>query len=521
MFPLRSASLYCTAGFLFCVCYTSLSPAVVEAGRQTTRAAASATYRQRQTDNRRVLGINNNSGKNLVVEWIDPKTGNIITLQPSFAPGSSTTFNSFVNHTFAVHEAAGACDGDHQNGGHNHGAEECNVRFITVDDDSEIDIDRDLHISTHQYAAEGTPTHNAILDDEYESGLDASSSRKDDTLLQYHTSSTNYGLTMNSDFTASCKQLAMNAIASGVDETKVFEELAHCLENEATLMFQKANDEIAFEEKVRLDLSKNIENITCADPNKELSTPIDVRTWTHGNEPTRTVNIMHDRQHSQIHVLEDFVTQEECDAITAAAKPKLHRGTVADGKGGHKLSEHRKAWQAGIRIPFEKEKDDNPIVRVFRRIYNYTNHAVGYNLTVDGQEDIMSIQYFGNGQNSTEAPDQYMPHCDGACDGLPHKTGGRVATMVMYCNVPELGGATNFQNAGVFVKPKLHAAAFFSYMDPVTHKMEPGFTSHSGCPVIEGTKRIAVHWMRIGVDKKNPWDSFNTLTIKKDDDEDC
>ena len=92
--------------------------------------------------------------------------------------------------------------------------------------------------------------------------------------------------------------------------------------------------------------------------------------------------------------------------------------------------------------------------------------------------------------------------------------------MVMYCNAPELGGGTNFQNANVFVKPKVGAAAFFSYLNPETMTKENGFTSHSGCPVIEGTKRIAVHWMRVGVDAKNPWDSFNTLTIKRED-EDC
>jgi hypothetical protein len=310
-------------------------------------------------------------------------------------------------------------------------------------------------------------------------------------------------------------------IASGREEHKILDDLAECLANGASKLFQIANDEIAFEEKIRLGLSADIENITCADPSKVMSTPIDVRAWTYRNETTRTVNVMHDRQHSQIHVLENFISPEECDAITAAAKPNLHRGTVADGRGGHKLSDHRKAWQAGVKVPWTKEHDGNLIARVVRRIYEYTNHALGYNLTVDGQEDLMSIQYFGIGQNSTESPDQYRPHCDGNCDGLPHKTGGRVATMVMYCDVPDLGGATNFQNANVFVKPKIHAAAFFSYMDPITHKMEPGFTSHSGCPVIEGTKRIAVHWMRIGVDKQNPWDSFNTLTIKKEDEEDC
>lgn len=320
-------------------------------------------------------------------------------------------------------------------------------------------------------------------------------------------------------FGADCKQRAYADMASGKPPQEVMDALKVCLQNKATTAFQRENEEIAFEEKLRLEMSGMVENYTCADPNRELTKPQQVRRWQHNNV-TRNVLIMHDRNASQIHVLEDFISAEECDAITTAAEPILHRGTVANGKGGHRLSNSRKAWQAGIRVPWERESQGDPIARVVRRLFDYTNDAVGYNLRVEGQEDLMSIQYFGIGKNSSEAPDQYRPHCDGACDGLPHKIGGRVATMVMYCDVPELGGATNFQNSNVFVKPKLHAAAFFSYYDTGSGFMESGFTSHSGCPVIEGTKRIAVQWMRIGVDKENPWDSFNTLTIKKSEEED-
>ena len=59
----------------------------------------------------------------------------------------------------------------------------------------------------------------------------------------------------------------------------------------------------------------------------------------------------------------------------------------------------------------------------------------------------MSIQYKGRGEED-EAPDRYMPHCDGDCEtGLPHRNGTRVATMVMYCDIPTKGGGTNFKNA--------------------------------------------------------------------------
>jgi hypothetical protein len=300
--------------------------------------------------------------------------------------------------------------------------------------------------------------------------------------------------------------------------TKLMDQLAECYEAQVTSLLQTQNEELAFQERIRTSISAELENHTCADPDMTTSTPLRTTEWH-----SRPVHILHDRPSSQIHVLENFISPEECNAIQEAAAKKLHRGTVADGKGGHQLSQSRKAWQAGISYRHRSEED--PIRKVIQRIYDYTNDAVGYNISLAGQEDLMSIQYFGKNASDTakaeafdvSSPDQYRPHCDGECDGLPHKEGGRVATMVMYCDVPTLGGATNFQNSNVYIKPELGAAAFFSYMNPETHHQETGFTSHSGCPVLEGTKRIAVHWMRIGVDEENPWSSFNTLTIKRDE----
>jgi hypothetical protein len=85
--------------------------------------------------------------------------------------------------------------------------------------------------------------------------------------------------------------------------------------------------------------------------------------------------------------------------------------------------------------------------------------------------------------------------------------------------LPEVGGATNFRNAGVHVKPRTGNAIFFSYIDPETMKMDNGFTEHSGCPVYEGEKKIVTQWIRYGVDAANPWDSFNTLGVKKGEEE--
>ncbi|KAL3932498.1 MAG: hypothetical protein SGBAC_010827, partial [Bacillariaceae sp.] len=201
------------------------------------------------------------------------------------------------------------------------------------------------------------------------------------------------------------------------------------------------------------------------------------------------VEILFDRPSSKIHVIDNFISQEECDAMTLAAEPRLHQATVADGKGGSHFSEHRKAMQAGIRVHWEKERHGDKIAQLSRRVYDYANYALDLGIEEHGQEDLMSIQYFGRGKNDT-APDRYTPHCDGDCDGLDHKVGTRMATVVMYCSIPEFGGHTNFRNANVHVKPKRGSAVFFAYMDPETKVMDNGFTEHSGCPVYEGEKKI-------------------------------
>eukprot|EP01083_Nonionella_stella_P111619 327535_1 len=124
----------------------------------------------------------------------------------------------------------------------------------------------------------------------------------------------------------------------------------------------------------------------------------------------------------------------------------------------------------------------------------------------------MSIQYFGRGTDDLE-PDRYMPHCDGQCDGLKFQEAGRVATMVLYCEAPEKGGATNFKQVGIHVVPEAGAAVFFSYLGS-DGRTDKGLTEHSCCPVLEGSKKIAVQWLRLGVDTKNPWNSYNTLNVK-------
>lgn len=297
---------------------------------------------------------------------------------------------------------------------------------------------------------------------------------------------------------------------------QLIEDLTECVEEPVSDKLIALNQEISFQTNTRLQVGDLLENYTCADDNAPMSEDVSSHQWLQGDGRERTVHIKHDRPASRIHVVSNFIDEEECKAMEDAAAKYLHHASVANGKGGSRISDNRKAMQAGIKVPWHKEADGHPIARLSRRVYDYTNHVLDLNIDEHGQEDLMSIQYSGRGLDD-EHPDRYMPHCDGGCTGLPFHNGTRMATMVMYCTLPTHGGATNFRNAGIHVKPEKGSAVFFSYMDPKTLVTDDRFTEHSGCPVYEGDKKIVTQWIRLGVDKENPWTSFNTLGIKMSD----
>jgi hypothetical protein len=76
----------------------------------------------------RTLEILNKSGKNLIVEWVNPKTGDLVPFA-NFENGEHTKFHSYVNHTFAIHESEETCSANND--------ASCEVRFITINENNE------------------------------------------------------------------------------------------------------------------------------------------------------------------------------------------------------------------------------------------------------------------------------------------------------------------------------------------------------------------------------------------------
>jgi 2OG-Fe(II) oxygenase superfamily len=441
-------------------------------------AFTAATTRQRGIN--RHIKIVNESGTKVQVYWIHPQTRDASLMSdPHVVVGAEFPLESYVGHEFEVRELADANTGECTKSAD----KVCRQTYFKVTDNDE------------QVAKITADFQTEFIDNKIKAELQAS-----DLIKKCQ---------------ASAKQKLVEAGTDTDKASAAVDELLACVEGGVATALERVNEEIAFQASVRKDIAATLENYTCVDDMLNSTADISTTTWlnseSENDKEPYTVHVKHERPASKIHVIENFILDDECTAMEEQAASTLHHATVADGKGGSRLSDNRKAMQAGIKVPWDQP--DHPIARLSRRVYDYTNHVLGLGIDEHGQEDLMSIQYFGRGRNDTE-PDRYTPHCDGDCTGQPHKSGTRMATMVMYCKTAEAGGHTNFRNAGVHVKPVPNAAIFFSYIDPATLTMDTGFTEHSGCPVFEGEKKIVTQWIRLGVTDEEPWTAFNTLGIK-------
>eukprot|EP00531_Pseudo-nitzschia_arenysensis_P007692 CAMPEP_0116136230 /NCGR_PEP_ID=MMETSP0329-20121206/11612_1 /TAXON_ID=697910 /ORGANISM="Pseudo-nitzschia arenysensis, Strain B593" /LENGTH=461 /DNA_ID=CAMNT_0003631081 /DNA_START=140 /DNA_END=1525 /DNA_ORIENTATION=+ len=445
----------------------SVLVSLVHAGPATTKSTS------------RGIKIVNRSGVVVEVYWVNPDSkATILMSAPNIAIGGDFSLNSYIGHEFEIREVpsvrTGECSSEDKT---------CKNGYFKVskNDDQLLNVGKGITLE--------------FLDDQIRAQMEAT------------------------EIVGSCLEKAKLSLeAAGTDAAEIqksMDMLLSCVEGEVAGTLAKSNEEVMFQAKIRTDMAAMMENYTCVDTELNTTEALRIDHWvSQKDKKMREVQVLLDRPASKIMFVDNFISVAECDAMANAAQPRLAKASVADGKGGSHFSEHRKAMQAGITVDWDKEASGDDIAILSRRVYDFTNYVLDLDIKENGQEDLMSIQYFGRGLDDEE-PDRYTPHCDGDCTGSPHKSGTRMATMVMYCDMPEVGGHTNFRNAGVHVKPTRGGAVFFSYIDPETKITDKGFTEHSGCPVLVGEKKIVTQWIRLGVDDENPWNSFNSLGLKK------
>ena len=197
----------------------------------------------------------------------------------------------------------------------------------------------------------------------------------------------------------------------------------------------------------------------------------------------REVDVLTSLKLPRVVVFGQLLSIEECTGLMALAAPRLARSeTVDNATGDTELNAARTS--DGMFF----ERGEAPLVtRIEQRIADLLHWPV------DHGEGLQVLRY----RPGTE----YRPHHDyfdpahPGTERILQRGGQRVASLVMYLNTPEGGGATIFPDVGLEVWPVRGNAVFFSYDRPHPYTR----TLHGGAPVTVGEKWVATKWLRQGV----------------------
>lgn len=192
------------------------------------------------------------------------------------------------------------------------------------------------------------------------------------------------------------------------------------------------------------------------------------------------VRILAAVQNPDIMVLESLLSPYECQAIIKAAEPRLSRSTTVNADtGGSQV--HAARTSDGM---FFKRGEIEVIGKLEARIAKLLRWPV------ENGEGMQILRY-GPGAEYKPHYDYFDPTSKGSETNL--KRGGqRVATLIMYLNEPEAGGATVFPEVPLAVLPKVGSAVFFRYPQatPASRSI------HGGAAVSAGVKWVATKWLR-------------------------
>lgn len=170
-------------------------------------------------------------------------------------------------------------------------------------------------------------------------------------------------------------------------------------------------------------------------------------------------------------VLDNMLSDEECDELIRLSTDKMHRSKI-----GTSRSENEIRTSSSM---FIEDSNNLIIARIEKRI-----EAV-MNIPIEHGEGLQILRY---------APGQeYRAHHD-FFSSTSKVTNNRISTLIMYLNDVEQGGETFFPHLNFSVTPKKGMAVYFEYFynDPLLNDL----TLHGGAPVEVGEKWVATQWMR-------------------------
>jgi hypothetical protein len=324
------------------------------------------------------------------------------------------------------------------------------------------------------------------------------------------------------DHTTRASKKAKEALSTCVENVTVdksltvveqLDQMTECLDKQINATLAKTQEEMEFQAGTRRDMGELLVHYACQDHSLNTTVTVHNRTWSYQgrvaastSSSKRKVLVRHpmkvlfDSDHSSIQLVEDFVTVKECQAIREASVP------IGDKEGDpkfRKLSLSSKAKNGVSDSSLE-------IKSVLAKIQNLISSAVDIPVSYHAKDPLLEV-YMQEGNEIVETEQQCTVDADGkqSCedietnDATATATGeitvtaiqdDVVATLMIFCNVPEKGGAIHFPRTGVHVNPVEREALLMIYMDTATQTPDKNafISEYVACPVREGSMMAVV-----------------------------
>ena len=182
-----------------------------------------------------------------------------------------------------------------------------------------------------------------------------------------------------------------------------------------------------------------------------------------------------------IYVVDDFISEDECQEFINCSKDKLQPATVVGLKEELKLKDRTNefAW--------------------LEHHANESIHEVSKRLSILVQMPIRNAEMFQ--VVHYESGTEYKPHFDSFDQSTElgkkywEPGGQRMITALIYLNDVESGGATYFPELNISINPKKGNVLVFHNTISETTNINPR-SLHAGMPVTSGEKWAANLWFR-------------------------
>ncbi|XP_047492616.1 prolyl 4-hydroxylase subunit alpha-3-like [Penaeus chinensis] len=182
-------------------------------------------------------------------------------------------------------------------------------------------------------------------------------------------------------------------------------------------------------------------------------------------------------------IFPNFLSDEEARIIIYLSRDYMTKDLGSGGRQSHQV------FLANSTHPL--------LTRLSRRIEAVTG-LLAYE-GANGEDDAgdpIKVRYYGTGGHLNPHVDVFAKHVNSTCDDNPmcSRSGDRIATFMLYLNDVKAGGSTAFYTSDVAVTPKTGMGVFWYNLK--RNGMYDRRMDHGGCPVLLGSKWVAVKWIR-------------------------